>query len=132
MSRGKIARRASPSIGSPGREQDFKSRPTVAGDTERRHGKLLLTVLGSLAKFERTLILRTSEARACAKTAGVRFGNRLELTAFQIHKAKRRLKDGESQYQIALPVWCKPSTHTSGVQGKLSKNVQGRELPNPF
>jgi DNA invertase Pin-like site-specific DNA recombinase len=39
------------------------------------HGRLMLTVLGGLAEFERELILaRTGDGRRRAKARGVRFG----------------------------------------------------------
>jgi DNA invertase Pin-like site-specific DNA recombinase len=43
-------------------------------DTTTPHGRLMLTVLGRLAEFERELILaRTSDGRARGKAKGVRF-----------------------------------------------------------
>ena len=47
----------------------------------RPHGRLMLTVLGGLAEFERELIhLRTGEGRKRAKERGVRFGRPRKLT----------------------------------------------------
>jgi DNA invertase Pin-like site-specific DNA recombinase len=44
-------------------------------DTTTPHGKLLLTVLGGLAEFERGLIrARTDDGRKRAKARGVKFG----------------------------------------------------------
>ena len=44
-------------------------------DTTTAHGRLMLTILGGLAEFERELILaRTSDGRTRAKARGVRFG----------------------------------------------------------
>jgi hypothetical protein len=41
------------------------------------HGKLMLTILGGLAEFERTLIrTRTEDGRIRAKAAGIRFGRK--------------------------------------------------------
>jgi DNA invertase Pin-like site-specific DNA recombinase len=46
-------------------------------DTMPPHGRLLLTVLGGLAEFERELIrARTSEGRARVKARGVHLGRR--------------------------------------------------------
>jgi DNA invertase Pin-like site-specific DNA recombinase len=51
----------------------------------------MLTVLGGLAEFERFLILsRTKEGRTRAKAAGVRFGRKPALSAFQRAEALRR------------------------------------------
>jgi DNA invertase Pin-like site-specific DNA recombinase len=53
----------------------FKSLSDAWADTMTPHGRLMLTVLGGLAEFERELILaRTGDGRARAKAKGVRFG----------------------------------------------------------
>jgi len=53
----------------------FKSLGDPWADTTTPHGRLMLTVLGGLAEFERHLILsRTDEGRVRAKARGVRFG----------------------------------------------------------
>ena len=53
----------------------FKSLGDPWADTTTPHGRLMLTVLGGLAEFERHLILsRTNEGRVRAKARGVRFG----------------------------------------------------------
>jgi len=53
----------------------FKSLADSWADTTTAHGKLMITVLGGLAEFERSLKLaRTSDGRARAKAKGVRFG----------------------------------------------------------
>ena len=49
-------------------------------DTTTAHGRLMLTVLGGLAEFERDLIrARTGEGRARAKENGVRMGGSRSL-----------------------------------------------------
>ena len=53
----------------------FRSLKDAWADTTTPHGKLMLTVLGGLAEFERELIrARTSEGRKRAQERGVRFG----------------------------------------------------------
>src|SRR6516225_5046952 len=53
----------------------FKSLKDTWADTTTAHGRLMLTVLGGLAEFERELIrARTGEGRKRAKERGVRFG----------------------------------------------------------
>ena len=53
----------------------FKSLKDAWADTTTAHGRLMLTVLGGLAEFERELIMaRTGEGRLRAKARGVRFG----------------------------------------------------------
>ena len=49
----------------------FRSLADAGADTTTAHGRLMLTVLGGLAEFERELIrARTSEGRARAKARG--------------------------------------------------------------
>ena len=53
----------------------FRSLKDAWADTTTPHGKLMVTVLGGLAEFERDLIrARTGEGRKRAKERGVRFG----------------------------------------------------------
>ena len=55
----------------------LKSLGDPWADTTTPHGKLMITVLGGLAEFERHLILaRTNEGRERAKARGVRFGRK--------------------------------------------------------
>ena len=62
----------------------FKSLGDQWADTTTAHGRLMLTVLGGLAEFERHLILaRTSEGRERAQQRGVKFGRRPKLTVHQ-------------------------------------------------
>jgi DNA invertase Pin-like site-specific DNA recombinase len=80
----------------------FKSLGDAWADTTTPHGRLMLTVLGGLAEFERELILpRTSDGRARAKSKGVKFGRPPSLTAHQRHEAIERLARGEVQADIA-------------------------------
>jgi DNA invertase Pin-like site-specific DNA recombinase len=53
----------------------FRSLKDAWADTTSAHGRLMLTVLGGLAEFERELIrARTGEGRKRAQERGVRFG----------------------------------------------------------
>jgi DNA invertase Pin-like site-specific DNA recombinase len=62
----------------------FKSLADSWADTTTPHGRLMLTVLGGLAEFERELIkARTDEGRKRAQARGVRFWRKLKLTAHQ-------------------------------------------------
>ena len=76
----------------------FKSLHDAWADTTTPHGRLMLTVLGGLAEFERELILaRTSDGRARAKARGVKFGRPAALTPHQRLEAVQRLANGEPQ-----------------------------------
>ncbi len=80
----------------------FRSLGDAWADTTTPAGKLMLTVLGGLAEYERHLILsRTAEGRARAQAAGVRFGRKPALSAYQQAEALRRRAAGETLTQIA-------------------------------
>jgi DNA invertase Pin-like site-specific DNA recombinase len=80
----------------------FKSLGDTWADTTTPHGRLMLTVLGGLAEFERELILaRTGDGRARAKARGVKFGRPASLTRHQRQEAIQRLANGEAQADIA-------------------------------
>jgi DNA invertase Pin-like site-specific DNA recombinase len=80
----------------------FKSLADAWADTTTAHGRLMLTVLGGLAEFERELIrARTDEGRRRAQSRGVRFGRKLKLTAHQRQEALERRGRGEALVDIA-------------------------------
>src|SRR5262245_22630785 len=80
----------------------FKSLVDTWADTTTPHGRLMLTVLGGLAEFERELIrARTGEGRKRAKARGVRFGRPPKLNAHQRQEAIARLNAGETTTDIA-------------------------------
>src|SRR6516165_5429137 len=62
----------------------FRSLADTWADTTTPHGKLILTVLGGLAEYERSLIIaRTDEGRRRARANGVKFGRKPILSVFQ-------------------------------------------------
>ena len=74
----------------------FRSLGDAWADTTSAHGRLMLTILGGLAEFERELIhARTSEGRERAKAQGVRMGRPSKLTDHQRKEAIRRRDKGE-------------------------------------
>jgi DNA invertase Pin-like site-specific DNA recombinase len=79
----------------------FRSLGDPWADTSSPHGRLLLTVLGGLAEFERSLIrIRTGEGRARAIREGVKFGRKPKLTAHQRREALKRRESGETLVAI--------------------------------
>ena len=89
----------------------FRSLKDAWADTTTPHGKLMLTVLGGLAEFERELIrARTGEGRKRAQERGVRFGRPRKLTAHQRDEALQRLRQGETQADIARSYAVDPAT----------------------
>ena len=88
-------------------------------DTTTPHGRLILTVLGGLAEFERHLIVaRTSEGRKRAAARGVLFGRPRKLTAHQHRAAREGRRDAHGNrtqlrgepfdHQSAVTPWCFP------------------------
>jgi DNA invertase Pin-like site-specific DNA recombinase len=84
------------------RKAGFRSLGDAWADTTSAHSRLMLTVLGGLAEFERELIrTRTGEGRARAKARGVRMGRPPKLTSHQVKEALRRRDAGEPMRDIA-------------------------------
>ena len=78
-----------------GKGAGFRSLGGAWADTTTSHGRLMLTVLGGLAEFERDLIrARTSEGRARAKARGQSLGRPHKLTLHQRREAIRRRESG--------------------------------------
>src|SRR6266481_352700 len=86
-----------------GKKAGFRSLADAWADTTTAHGRLMLTVLGGLAEFERELIrVRTGEGRDRAKARGVKLGRKPKLTEHQKREAiRRRDRDGEPVREIA-------------------------------
>jgi len=79
-----------------------KSLRDTWADTTTAHGRLMLTVLGGLAEFERELIrVRTGEGRERAKERGVILGRKPKLTLHQRREAIARRDAGEVLTDIA-------------------------------
>ena len=86
----------------------FRSLADAWADTRSAQGRLMLTVLGGLAEFERELIrARTSEGRERAKARGVHMGRPPKLTPHQKKEALRRREDGETTREIARLFTCR-------------------------
>jgi DNA invertase Pin-like site-specific DNA recombinase len=86
-----------------GKQAGFRSLGDAWAETTTAHGRLVLTVLGGLAEFERELIgARTIEGRARAKANGRSLGRKPKMTPHQRREAiKRRDRPGEPVREIA-------------------------------
>jgi DNA invertase Pin-like site-specific DNA recombinase len=84
------------------RGASFRSLANAWADTTTPHGRLMVTVLGGLAEFERSLIKdRTDQGIARARADGVKFGRPTKLTIYQRREALARKAAGEPQRAIA-------------------------------
>jgi DNA invertase Pin-like site-specific DNA recombinase len=84
------------------KQAGFRSLNDTWADTTTPHRRLMLTVLGGLAEFEREMIrARTGEGRQRAKDRGVRLGRKPKLTAHQKREALARRNAGEALAEIA-------------------------------
>jgi DNA invertase Pin-like site-specific DNA recombinase len=74
----------------------FRSLGDAWADTTTPHDRLMLTVLGGLAEFERELIrARTGEGRVRAKARGQSLGRPHKLTEHQRREAIKRRDEGD-------------------------------------
>jgi len=84
------------------RKAGFRSLGDAWADTTTPHGRLMLTVLGGLAEFDRELIrARTGEGRARAKALGKSLGRPFKMTPHQRKEALARRERGELLTEIA-------------------------------
>jgi DNA invertase Pin-like site-specific DNA recombinase len=105
----------------------FRSLGDPWADTTTPHGRLMLTVLGGLAEFERHLILtRTAEGRSRAQANGVRFGRKPTLTPCQRAEALRRRAEGETLTEIARSMNVSHMTIARATSNGAAGNDQGR------
>ena len=94
-----------------GKKAGFRSLGDTWADTTTSHGRLMLTVLGGLAEFERDLIrARTGEGRERAKARGVKMGRKPKLTTHQQAEAVKRREAGEPIREIAAKLQ-RPQQH---------------------
>ena len=83
-------------------EVGFQSLRETAIDTTTPHGRLTISILASIAEFERELIQdRAREGRKRAVSNGVKFGPKFKLDSFQRREALARLEAGESSSLVA-------------------------------
>jgi DNA invertase Pin-like site-specific DNA recombinase len=75
-------------------EIGFQSLRETAIDTTTPHGRLTISILASIAGFERELIQdRIQEGRKRAVAAGTKFGPKFRLNGFQMKEALSELGD---------------------------------------
>ena len=110
----------------------FRSLADAWADTTTAHGRLMLTVLGGLAEFERELIrARTGEGRARAKAEGRSLGRKFKLTPHQQKEARRAARRGRDPHQHRPELQRAPRDDLEAVRvrgGTLSTKTR----PKPF
>ena len=79
-----------------------KENLTFTGEADSAMSTLLLSMLGAVAEFERSMILeRQREGIALAKAAGKYKGRKASLSEDQAKRLRERLADGESVTGLA-------------------------------
>ena len=98
-----------------GKKAGFRSLGDGWADTTTAHGRLMLTVLGGLAEFERDLIrTRTGEGRERARARGQKMGRPPKLTPHQQREAIRRCDWGRESLAAS------PRTGASGPPNTIA------------
>jgi len=93
------------------RNATFQSLGEQWADTTTAAGRLMLTILGGLAEFERELIkARTTEGRERAKGRGVRMGRKHKLTPHQREEVRKRKAEGQSVRELGRSYNVSPNT----------------------
>jgi DNA invertase Pin-like site-specific DNA recombinase len=83
-------------------DASFRSLGDPLWDTSSAQGRLLSTLLASIAEFERELIReRTGAGRKRAMAAGIKFGRKRKLSDYQRAEAIKRRDAGETLAAIA-------------------------------
>jgi DNA invertase Pin-like site-specific DNA recombinase len=79
-----------------------KENLSFTGDTENPMSKLMLSILGGVAEFERSIIReRQREGIAVAKGKGVYRGRKSALTVDQVKTIRNRAAAGEQKATLA-------------------------------
>ena len=93
------------------RRASFQSLGEQWADTTTAAGRLMLTILGGLAEFERELIkARTAEGRERAKGRGIRMGRKHKLTPHQQDEVRKRKAEGQSVRELGRSYNVSPNT----------------------
>jgi DNA invertase Pin-like site-specific DNA recombinase len=100
----------------------FQSLGDPLWDSGIAQGRLLSTLLGAIAEFERELIReRTGAGRKRAMANGVEFGRKSKLSTFQRAEAIRRRGSGETLAAIAKAMRS-TSARYRGCRQKLARS----------
>lgn len=93
------------------RDCGFLSLRETWCDTTTKHGRLMMTIMGGIAEFERELIQeRCEEGIAKARAKGKKFGRPSALDAGQRRKIADRYAAGETMAMLAREYECGEAT----------------------
>jgi DNA invertase Pin-like site-specific DNA recombinase len=93
-------------------------------DTTSDVGRLMMTVMGGIAEFERKLIRRRcEEGIERAKQKGTKFGPRFKMSPEQIRKAAERYAKGETQAELARVYGVSEPTMWRALTAKEANHV---------
>lgn len=96
----------------------LKSLADSWADTTTSHGRLLLTILGGIAEWERDLIhARTSEGRRRAIARGVRLGPKPKLSRHQVEEIRIRADNGETNRDLGASYGVSHATIGRAIRG---------------
>ncbi|MBP7339720.1 recombinase family protein [Niveispirillum sp.] len=103
------------------KEAGLQSLDEPWADTTSPAGKMVMTIFGGIAEFERTLILsRTSDGRQAAKARGVTFGRPSKMRPDQQELARQLLLEGKSVSAVARTFNVHPATIYRCIEPKTS------------
>jgi DNA invertase Pin-like site-specific DNA recombinase len=110
-----------------GKGAKLKSLAEAWADTTTPTGRLILTVLGGLAEFERSLITeRTGEGRERARREGRRLGRPPKLSTHQKALIAQWRAEGQDNAQIARALGVSRSTVSRIVKAVRKQRAIGR------
>ena len=118
-----------------GKKAGLKSLADTWADTTTSHGRLMLTVLGGMAEFERDLIrARTGEGRARAVAPGQKMGRPFKLTDHQTQEAIKRREQGETLADIGRSYNVSPPRFRGSPGGRPTRHLRvnrSGKIPRP-
>src|SRR5215467_2507131 len=86
-------------------------------DTTTSVGRLMLTIMGGIAEFERELIqARTADGIAAAKRKGTKFGRKRSLSPEQVKVAAEDYAKGKTLAELALVYDCSEATMSRALR----------------
>ncbi len=95
-------RRLVQSLTKKGIQVEFVKENLTFQSNESPMPKLMLSIMGAFAEFERALIRERQREGIClAKKRGVYRGRKLSLSAEQINDLKQRISSGQTKAQVA-------------------------------